>query len=68
MMNDFVRYIRKHKLTLADDVVITHDNLKMLGELKHLGMSNHGIYNRVYRAREKYVRVYGVPKSCNSLF
>ena len=32
MMNDFVRYIRKHKLTLADDVVITCDNLKMLGE------------------------------------
>ena len=31
-MNDFVRYIRKHKLTLADDVVITPDNLKMLGE------------------------------------
>ena len=32
MMNDFIRYIRKHKLTLADDVVITCDNLKMLGE------------------------------------
>ena len=32
MMNDFVRYIRKHKLTLADDVVITCENLKMLGE------------------------------------
>ncbi len=31
-MNDFIRYIRKHKLTLADDVVITPDNLKMLGE------------------------------------
>ena len=31
-MNDFIRYIRKHKLTLADDVVITCDNLKMLGE------------------------------------
>ena len=35
---------------------------------KHLGMSNHGIYNRVYRAREKYVRVYGVPASCNLQF
>ena len=32
---------------------------------KHLGMSNHGIYNRVYRAREKYVRVYGVPARCD---
>ena len=31
-MNDFIRYIRKHKITLADDVVITCDNLKMLGE------------------------------------
>ena len=31
-MNDFIRYIRKHKLTLADDVVITYDNVKMLGE------------------------------------
>ena len=31
-MNDFIRYIRKHKLTLADDVVITCDNVKMLGE------------------------------------
>jgi DNA-binding CsgD family transcriptional regulator len=35
---------------------------------KHLGMSNHGIYNRVYRARDKYVKVYGVPASCNLQF
>ena len=31
-MNDFTRYVRKYNLTLADDVVITCDNLKMLGE------------------------------------
>ena len=35
---------------------------------KHLGMSNHGIYNRVYRARDKYVKVYGVPANCNLQF
>ena len=32
MMNDFVRYVRKHNLSLDDDVVITPDNVKMLGE------------------------------------
>ncbi len=31
-MNDFVRYVRKYNLTLADDVVVTYDNVKMLGE------------------------------------
>ena len=31
-MNDFTRYVRKYNLTLADDVVITCDNLKILGE------------------------------------
>ena len=31
-MNDFVRYVRKYNLTLADEVVITYDNVKMLGE------------------------------------
>ena len=31
-MNDFTRYVRKYNLTLADDVVITCDNLKMLSE------------------------------------
>jgi DNA-binding CsgD family transcriptional regulator len=31
---------------------------------KHLGMSNHGIYNRVERARIKYIRTFGVPISC----
>ena len=35
---------------------------------KHLKMSNHGIYNRVYRAIDKYVKVYGVPASCNLQF
>ena len=35
---------------------------------KYLGMSNHGIYNREYRAREKYVKVYGVHASCNLQF
>ena len=32
---------------------------------KHLGMSNHGIYNRVERARIKYIRTFGVHASCN---
>ena len=32
MMNDFVRYVRKHNITLDDDVIITYDNVKMLGE------------------------------------
>ena len=31
---------------------------------KHLRMSNHGIYNRVERARIKYIRMFGVPASC----
>ena len=31
-MNDFVRHIRKCNLTLADDVIITYDNVKQLGE------------------------------------
>ena len=31
---------------------------------KYLGMSNHGIYNRVNRARVKYIRTFGVPLSC----
>ena len=31
-MNDFVKYVRKYNLTLADDVVVTYDNVKMLGE------------------------------------
>ena len=31
---------------------------------KYLGMSNHGIYNRVERARLKYVKTFGVPVSC----
>ena len=31
---------------------------------KYLGMSNNGIYNRVERARVKYIRTFGVPVSC----
>ena len=31
-MNDFVKYVRKYNLTLADDVVVTYDNVTMLGE------------------------------------
>ena len=31
-MNDFVRHIRKCNLTLADDTIITYDNVKQLGE------------------------------------
>ena len=31
---------------------------------KYLGMSNHGIYNRVERARAKYIKTFGVPVSC----
>ena len=30
---------------------------------KYLGMSNNGIYNRVNRARVKYIRTFGVPVS-----
>lgn len=36
-MNDFVRYIRKCNLTLADEVIITYDNVKQLGE--YIGVS-----------------------------
>ena len=28
---------------------------------RYLKMSNHGIYNRVNRAREKYIKVFGDP-------
>ena len=31
-MNDFIRHIRKCNLTLANDVIITYDNVKQLGE------------------------------------
>lgn len=31
-MNDFVKHIRKCNLTLADDTIITYDNVKQLGE------------------------------------
>jgi len=31
---------------------------------KFLGMSNHGIYNRVERARIKYIKTFGAPASC----
>ena len=26
-MNDFVKYVRKYNLTLADDVVVTYDSV-----------------------------------------
>ena len=35
---------------------------------KYLGMSNHGIYNRVERARIKYIKTFGVPASCRLWF
>ena len=31
-MNDFVRHIRKYNLSLADETIITYDNVKQLGE------------------------------------
>ena len=31
-MNDFVKHIRKCNLKLADDTIITYDNVKQLGE------------------------------------
>ena len=31
-MNDFVRYIRKCNITLSDDIIITNENVKCLGE------------------------------------
>ena len=53
-MNDFVRHIRKCNLTLADDVIITCDNVKQLGEF--IGVR--AIKRVMYYNRERGYKLY----------
>ncbi|MBR2467157.1 MAG: hypothetical protein IKB38_09555 [Clostridia bacterium] len=51
---------KKEKYTLR----LIMNGMKPYRVSKYLGMSNHGIYNRVERARVKYIKTFGVPVSC----